>query len=1253
MTADATPSTPPNGLPPSDDQTRSLAQADSTPAAAPTAAADSILPKQIGRYAIEGEIARGGMGVVLRAADPDFGRTLAVKVLLDRRRGDEAAVRRFLDEARLCGRLQHPGIPPVHEMGTLPDGRPFFAMKLVKGDTLAALLARRADPSEQLLRWLAVFEQVCQTVAYAHSRGVIHRDLKPANVMVGAFGEVQVMDWGLAKILREPTVSAVTVATESSTPYTTRGPGSPEQTAPGSILGTPAFMPPEQARGQVGRLDERADVFALGGILCAVLTGSPPYEGGDAAPVLDQAAEGDLAEARARLESCGADGELVRLTLACLAFRPADRPPDAAAVAAAIAAYRAGVEEQLRRAELARAAAQARAEGERKRRRLVVALAAAVLLLIAGGGGGAWWAQRQWAERTAELARQREAVETALDKAGTLRQQARWAEARAVLEQTRDRLGDAGPEDLRRRVEQASADLALVDRLDTIRLKRSAIVAGQYDDRGADRDYAATFRDAGLGAAREEAEAVAARLRASAVCEQLVAAVDDWAAVTKDAKRRAWLLEVARRGDPDEWRDRFRDLKVWQDRSRLEALARELLADGGRLARQKPPLLVLMGVALREARADPVPLLAAAQALHPDDFWLNFTLGDTLRLARRWDEAIGFYRGALAVRPSAVVVYNNLGVALEDKRQLDEAIQAYRKAIELDPTYALAHCNLGNALGTKGNLDEAIQEYRKAIELDPRDDFPHTNLGIALYAKGHLDEAIREYRLAIELDPKDARTHYNLGNALRARGQLDEAIQAYRKALELNSRHAPAHNELGNALYARRQFDEAIQEYRLAIDLDPKAAQPHYNLGNVWQDRGQLDDAIREYRKAIELDPRYAKPHSELGNVLQDKGQVDEAIREYRKAIELDPKLAPPHNNLGNALLAKGQPDEATQEYRQAIAFDPKDAWPHNGLGNVLFTRRHLDEAIEEYRQAIDLNPRLAQPHNGLGNVFYARGQLDEAIQEYRKAIEMNPRYARSHHNLGNALRARGQLDEAIQAYRKAIELDPKLAQSHGALGETLSQLGRFPEAREATCHGLDLLPPNDPLRQHFTRQLQKCEQLLALDQKLAAVREGTGAPADAAECLALAHLCRQPFRKYYGASARFFAEAFAADTRLTDDMEQQHRYNATCCAALAAAGRGQDAAALAEGERAGLRRQAGAWLAADRDAWRRRVIDGNPRDRADAQAALRHWQRDADLNSVRHGWSLLGLPADERRQWQRLWADVETLCNKASKTGM
>src|SRR5580765_7612219 len=157
------------------------------------------------RYRIIDEIGRGGMGVVLRVLDTSFNRLLAIKVL-GNLQNSELAERRFIDEARITGQLQHPGIPPAHEVGRLADGRPFFSMKLIEGRTLAELLAERSSPQSDLPRFLKIFEQIAQTIAYAHSQGVIHRDLKPLNVMVGTFGEVQVMDWGLDKRLAHAAV---------------------------------------------------------------------------------------------------------------------------------------------------------------------------------------------------------------------------------------------------------------------------------------------------------------------------------------------------------------------------------------------------------------------------------------------------------------------------------------------------------------------------------------------------------------------------------------------------------------------------------------------------------------------------------------------------------------------------------------------------------------------------------------------------------------------------------------------------------------------------------------------------------------------------------------------------------------------------------------------------------------------------------------------------------------------------------------
>jgi serine/threonine protein kinase/WD40 repeat protein len=342
-------------------------------------------------YELRDEIGRGGMGIVYRARDTALDRDVAVKLLSNHYPADSPVAQRFLSEARITGQLQHPGIPAVHQAGTLADGRPFLAMKLIKGSTLEAILKQRTDPAAERGRLLAIFEAVCQAVGYAHAHHVIHRDLKPANIMVGAFGEVQVMDWGLAKVLgEERPASAYSQATEETRGWTEVSPR-PEadlHTQTGSLVGTPAFIAPEQAVGEIERVNERSDVFGLGALLAVILTGKPPYTGETPESVRVQAVRGKLDDCFARLDASGAEQELVSLCKKCLAFEPADRPADAGAVAEAVAWLRAAADERARRAELERvrlegeqATAQARSAERRKRLWLLLG-AAAVLATV-------------------------------------------------------------------------------------------------------------------------------------------------------------------------------------------------------------------------------------------------------------------------------------------------------------------------------------------------------------------------------------------------------------------------------------------------------------------------------------------------------------------------------------------------------------------------------------------------------------------------------------------------------------------------------------------------------------------------------------------------------------------------------------------------------------------------------------------------------------------------------------------------------
>ena len=348
------------------------------------------------RYRFLKPIGSGGIGDVWRVWDTRAQRTLAIKVLRRRHHDDPAAQRRLHREALLTGSLQHPGVPPVYDHGQLDDGTHFFSMKLVDGETLATLLNRRDQGEDCLGERLGVFEQVAQALAYAHTEGVVHRDLKAQNVMVGRFGEVQLMDWGLAKRLDD-------TPTQPPRPPTDPSPGSPvelagnDMTQAGDVMGTPNCMAPEQARGEIERIDRRTDVFGLAAMLYQILTGRPIYEGDSRDDVLAKSIRGDLGDAYRELDRLVGQTKLVELCRQCLRHDPVDRLADAGQVAAAVAEYRAGLERQVRLGEIDRARSETRHQEQRKRQRVVLASTIGLTAVAVLGSLGIGW---QWKRAT-------------------------------------------------------------------------------------------------------------------------------------------------------------------------------------------------------------------------------------------------------------------------------------------------------------------------------------------------------------------------------------------------------------------------------------------------------------------------------------------------------------------------------------------------------------------------------------------------------------------------------------------------------------------------------------------------------------------------------------------------------------------------------------------------------------------------------------------------------------------------------------
>ena len=289
--------------------------------------------------------ARGGLGEVFVALDSELHREVALKQILEKHADDPVSRQRFVLEAEVTGGLEHPGIVPVYGLGTYGSGRPYYAMRFIKGDSLKEAIdhfhSHRSLQSPSLLgegqgggtggrrslelrKLLRRFLDVCNAIDYAHSRGVIHRDIKPANIILGKHGETLVVDWGLAKAVgrADPSVGEQTIAPSSS--------GSSE-TMPGSAMGTPAYMSPEQALGDLDRLGPRSDVYSLGATLYCLLTGKPPLEGDDVGEILRKVQRGDFVPPR-QLES-SLDVALEAVCLKAMANQPGDRYPSCRALA--------------------------------------------------------------------------------------------------------------------------------------------------------------------------------------------------------------------------------------------------------------------------------------------------------------------------------------------------------------------------------------------------------------------------------------------------------------------------------------------------------------------------------------------------------------------------------------------------------------------------------------------------------------------------------------------------------------------------------------------------------------------------------------------------------------------------------------------------------------------------------------------------------------------------------------------------------
>ncbi len=900
-----------------------------------------------GDYELLGELGRGGMGVVYRARQKGLGRQVALKVVgpADEAGGPER--QRFRNEAEMVAELDHRHIVPVYEVGE-HAGQLYLSMKLLEGGSLVEHLGHFTADPRAAARLLAA---VARAVHHAHQRGILHRDLKPGNILLDGEGRPHVSDFGLAR----------------------RVEGDSGLTQSGAIVGTPSYMAPEQTTGRKGTVTIAADVYGLGAVLYALLTGQAPFRADTPLDTLLLVREREPEPPGRVNPQVGRD--LQAICLKCLDKEPARRYGSAEALAEDLESWLNG--EPIRARPIS-SLARAWQWYRRNRARALAGLAAVLLLMFVVAGLG--WVLRD------QAARQALAEEKVRDALAVLEPGLRLGNphapdvVRAARQVEAHLAGGLVGLELRQQAEQLLADLAMLARLEQIRLDMAAVKEGHFDYAGAVKAGMRAYREYGIDLEALGAPEAAARIRRRVIVAHLVADLEDRALAQRFVEKHGglvWrrLLEVAQAADPvaDEWRSALRKELLRGDRP--ETVRKQVQA--APTASLPAVTVALLARVMRSVDLGlAVKVLREGQRRHPADFWLNHELAEALTMVQppKIDEAIGFYRATLALRPKSPGVHLNMGTALRNKGRLEEAIAAYREAIRLKQDYAEAHFNLGLALEPTGRLDEVISAYRQAI-----------------HHKKDLAEA-----------------HINLGNALKTKGRLDKAMACYREAMR-----------------ARKDFAEA-----------------HCNLGLCF---------LQQHRYVAAL--HYLRRGHELGS--------------------------------------------------------KRPRWP-------------------------------------------------------------------------------------------------------------------FPSS----------------LWVHWAEQG-------VIKNTLPRILAGKAQPADAEEAITLADMC-QRFTKQYSAASGLYADAFAKQPKLADDLQGHTRYNGACAAALAGCGQGGDAAKVNDADRAGLRKQALDWLRADLDAWRKVLKQDPDKSRAAIAKTMQHWLSDPDFAGVRAG-ALVNLPEAEGRDWRRLWEEVEALRKSAA----
>jgi serine/threonine protein kinase/Flp pilus assembly protein TadD len=969
-------------------------------------------------YEIVGELGRGGMGVVYKARHLRLNRLVALKMVLAGAHADQQQLGRFLAEAEAVAQLQHPSIVQIYEFGHHND-LPYFSLEFVDGGSLQQKINAKPQPIREAA---GMMETLALAISFAHQNGIIHRDLKPANVLLTKDGFPKITDFGLAKKLE----------------------GDSSQTKSGTLMGTPSYMAPEQARGDVKDIGPLADVYSLGVILYELITGRTPFLGASILDTLQQVRSQEPVPP-SRLQP-KVPRDLETICLKCLQKDSAKRYASAGDLAADLHRFLTGEPIQARPVG---AVEKSWRWCKRNPYKASTIAAAAAVLVVAGIATANTMARAAQDRQTANRAR--EAADVRLQQATEAVQAGNYRRAQDLLSspdpqlETIAELADtkARHDELQKQVAAFAEFKELLDNaryyglfgkgaLDKAQDYCRQVVAiydqidkrtdkGQYGLPPLDNQQDTLFHEDAFEAFLVAAQVEMALCRGDEAKRETARRALEWFAQAEPLLPPTWIF-FKKRSELWHWLD---PAKEKQDQERARSIAPTSAVDlfwasfeehkEAKAAKKDSPLA-------QEHYERAIRGFARLVEIRPEHFWAYLDCANCLEELGRRNEAIVGLSQCIHIRGDVAWPYFNRGRIHNLLKEYPEAIKDLNTALSLHENYAEARLVRGLAYYHQGKAAEALEDTNRGIELDGNNASAFEQRGeIYRNLLKQYGKAEEDYGRAISVDATFAPAYFDRATLNFERGALAAARRDYSKVIELNPNDATAYERRGTLCLATRDFDTALVDWQTLARLQPRPDAFYYMTcicrgrgqyeaalaaigqamalvpnqprfygarAQLWHEYGKFPQALADLNLVLtRLDPKDADAFDDRGDLYRALGRFEEAAANYRRSLELNPKEPDSYVGLALAYEKLGKPAQVEECYQKMLAALPKSAAAYLRRAEFRRNQKRFKEALADCAQAAALDPKSLEPPLIRTSVLAARGEAAQAVAEAQKYL--------------------------------------------------------------------------------------------------------------------------------------------------------------------------------------------------------------------------------------------------------------------------